>query len=218
MQKQLVKIIIEGTDNANTRGIALALSQSPRLIDEKGYWPYTTVISTKWGNFKDFPWGENLIEFEPTEEDQAMKKYSVWARLIELQGNYNWIIDRFHISTQQYQLQFNNHNCDFNWLEERLLELGFHLILVTQSAESVTRSIANQEINNKNDEVDKVIQKQDLLRKIVSKSVLPRLELDISEMNIQETAESIIDWFESVSSYTQPEEMRINKIFLPSCS
>jgi hypothetical protein len=209
MQKHLVKIIIEGIDQANTKGIALALSESPRLIDETSYRRYTSVISTKWGNFYDFPWGKNLVDFEPTEEDQAMKNYGVWVRLIELQRNYNWIIDRFHISTQQYQLQRNNHKCDFNWLEERFQNLGFHLVLVTQNADIVTRTIESHK---------KVKQAQDLLRKISSESLLPRLELDISEMNIQEIIESISGWYESVSSCSEAEDTPSSKIFLPSCS
>ena len=98
-----VKIIIEGTDYANTKGIALGLSESHQLVDDIGYQRYTTVISTKWGNFKDFPWGKNLIAFDPNEKDQAMKNYGVWTYLIEVQGNYNWIIDCFHISAQVYQ-------------------------------------------------------------------------------------------------------------------
>ena len=106
MQNQCVKFIIEGTNYANTKGIATALSNKSKISGQTGYQRYTTGISAKWGNFNDFPWFINLIEFDPAEEVQAMKNHGVWARLIKLQDDYNWIIDRFNISTQQYPLQY----------------------------------------------------------------------------------------------------------------
>jgi len=217
MQDRNVKIIVEGTDFANTKNIALALSEHPPLVSQSGYFPYTTVISAKWGNFRDFPWGKGLIDFDPIAENQAMKNYAIWVRLIELQGNYNWIIDRFHISTQRYQLQCNHNLCDFNWLEERLLKLGFHLVHIAQNEEALRRAIKRQKTINAEGDVETILQEQELLRKIVSKSKLPTLALDISEMSVQETIGNITDWFQKVNSNTHPENQQQEKIFLPSC-
>jgi hypothetical protein len=146
-----------------------------------------------------------------------LKNYGIWTRLIELQRHFNWIIDRFHISTQQYQIQHNENECDFNWLEERFLKLGFHLVYVSQSAEALESIITNQGITDINFEFEQVIHQQDILRDIASQSVLPTLELDISRMAIQDTVNNIVDWFEEVSSYTPPEHSPLDKIFLPSC-
>ena len=72
MSKGPAKIIIEGTEFANYKAIALAMSEYPELIGQKEDHKFTTVISAKWGNFRDFPWGENLVEFEPCEVNQVM--------------------------------------------------------------------------------------------------------------------------------------------------
>ena len=158
-----------------------------------------------------------MIDFDTDEEELALKNYGIWTRLIELQRHFNWIIDRFHISTQQYQIQHNNNECDFNWLEERFLKLGFHLVYVYQSAEAMESKMVNLGLPDIKDEIEKLILEQDLLQEITSKSVLPTLELNISEKDIQETVDNIVDWFEEVSSYTPPEHSPLDKIFLPSC-
>jgi hypothetical protein len=77
-----------------------------------------------------------LINFEPGEEAMAMETYRTWARLFELQQYYSWIIDRFHISTQVYQIRERGKYFDFTWLEERLLPLGFRLVHCTRQADS----------------------------------------------------------------------------------
>jgi len=217
MQTQYVNIIIEGLSFTNTKSIALALSEYPRLVGKMGYQRYTAVISSKWGNFKDFPWGKNLISFDPIDEDQAMKNYGVWMRLIELQRHYNWIIDCFHLSSQQYQIQNNNNKCDFLWLENRLLNLGFHLVHLVQNDTVLESIITSRDDVNINHRLDQVIRERDLLRRLVSNSVLPTLNLDISEMDVGDTIDNITDWYEEVSGYTQPEHQPLEKIFLPSC-
>ena len=218
MSKGPAKIIIEGIEYTNSKSIALALSEYPQFVGPKEDHRFTTVISAKWGNFRDFPWGKGLIDFAPSEEKQVMKKYGTWAHLIELQGYYNWIIDRFHISAQCYQKQCNDHVCEFKWLEERFLKLGFHLVHVTQNSEAIERAIENQKIDNSKNRLEQIIKEQDLLRTIASKSILPKIELDISEMGVQEAVENITDWYEEVYSYTEVDNPETDKIFLPSCS
>ena len=218
MHKGPARIIIEGTSFANTQDIALALSKYPPFIGQKENHRYTTVISAKWGNFRDFPWGKDLIDFDPSEEQQAMKNYGTWVRLIEMQGLYNWIIDRFHVSTQQYQLQNNNNGCDFGWLEERFLKLGFHLVYVVQNEEALRKAIKNRERMNFADDIEAIAKEQNQYREIVKKSILPTLELDISMMSIQEAVGNISDWYDEIYSYTVPEYTEQEKIFLPSCS
>ena len=97
----------------------------------------------------------------------------------------------------------------FYWLEERFLKSGFHLIYVTLRTATLARIMSNQDI-------DRFVQEQDMLRKIASKLLLPKLELDISEMDIQETSENIGNWYEEVSSYTKPEDPQPDKFFLSS--
>ena len=105
MQDLRPRIIIEGTDFAGTKEIAIALSKHPRIVGRSWERCFTSVISAKWCSFTEFPWGDKLIDFTPEEEAQAMQNYRTWVSLIELQRHTGWIIDRFHLSTCQYQLQ-----------------------------------------------------------------------------------------------------------------
>ena len=72
-----------------------------------------------------------------------METYQTWVRLFELQRYYSWIIDRFHISTQMYQLRRYGKHYDFSWLEERLLPLGFRLVFCNRTPESFAAARAS---------------------------------------------------------------------------
>ena len=60
--------------------------------------------------------------------------------MFELQRYYSWVVDRFHLSTQAYQLQTYGKCPDFDWLEDRLLPLNFRLIFLTRSPDSFARA------------------------------------------------------------------------------
>ena len=77
-----------------------------------------------------------LVNFEPHEEQQAIETYETWAKMFELQRYYSWIVDRFHISTQTYQLRHYGIRYNFKWLENRLLALGFRLVFCTRSVDT----------------------------------------------------------------------------------
>ena len=137
---------------------------------------------------------------------------------MEMQRLYHWIIDRFHITTQGYQLRTHDHVCDFTWLEGRLLKLGFHLIHLVQNESAIQQSISSRGDVNGGVKTGTALQAQETAQAIVSKSILPKYELDISELTIPEAVISITDWYEEVSPYTSPDHQEPDKIFLPSCS
>ena len=64
-----------------------------------------------------------------------------------------------------------------------------------------------------NQDIDGFVQEQEMLQKIASKLLLLKLELDI-----QETSENIVNWYEEISSYTKPEDLQPDNFSLPSCS
>ena len=217
MPNQTAKIILEGTSWADTRGTALRLRENPRLVGQIGYNRYSTVISAVWGNFKDFPWGKGLVDFNPADETQAMANYNVWLRLIELQGSYNWILDRFHLTTQCYQRLYHDFHCDFKVLETRLMKLGFHLVYLTQSEPALMSAFQAQGSPADRLKIMEVLKTQELMGQLVERSILPTLSLDISGMEPRETDENIIDWLEEVGHYTPPEKTPVDKLFLPTC-
>lgn len=113
-----------------------ALNEHPRIVGPRKYRYHSPLISAEWCAFTNVPWGRGLVNFDPSEEALALETYRTWVRLFELLRYYSWIVDRFHISTQAYQLQAHAKKYDFGWLEERLLPLGFRIVLCTRAPES----------------------------------------------------------------------------------
>lgn len=195
------KIILEGTRLTLKTEIAFALNEHPRIVGPRKYRYHSPLISAEWCAFTNFPWGRGMINFEPPEEARAMEAYHTWTRLIELLPYYSWIVDRFHISTRVYQWQAHGKNYDFHWLEERLARLGFHLVFCTRSAESFAKAREERLKVSGNpaqyDNLQIFIEEQELMRRFVAESTLPKMELDISDGNVAAAAGRIADWLEA---------------------
>lgn len=201
MNKKLCpKIILEGTRLTLKTEIAFVLNEHPRIVGPRKYRYHSPLISAEWCSFTNYPWGRGLINFAAEEEALAMETYQTWARMFELQRYYSWIIDRFHISTRAYQLKNRARDYRFEWLEQRLLPLGFHLIFVTRSPESFEAArIERLEVSgnpSQYDDLNIFMEEQELINELVAESMLPTLYLDVSDNNVHRAAESIADWLE----------------------
>lgn len=212
MQDLRPRIIIEGTPYARTKEIALALSKHDRIVGRSWERCFTTVISAQWCSFTKFPWGDKLIDFKPEEEAQAMQNYRTWVSLMELQRHTGWIIDRFHLSTCQYQLEHYRAEYDFDWLEARLQKICFHQVLVTQEPQALRAAINR---SSHPGEADRLLQQQDTLRQLASASLLPTIEIVVSQHDPQSTADQIADWIESVGGNIPPADYAIEGVILP---
>ena len=201
MSKLTPKIILEGTRLTFKTEIAFELNEHPRIVGPRKYRYHSPLISAEWCAFTNFPWGRGPIDFEPQEESLAMETYATWARMFELQRYYSWIVDRFHISTRAYQLQTYHKDYDFRWLEERLAPLNFRMVLLTRSPESFAAAREERLKVSGNpsqyDNLDVFIEQQELMRRLVRESLLPVLEVDISDNSIPAAVERIADWMES---------------------
>ncbi|MGW8250922.1 MAG: hypothetical protein ACWGO1_09790 [Anaerolineales bacterium] len=203
------KVILEGTRLTFKTEIAFTLNEHPRFVGPRKYRYHSPLISAEWCAFTNYPWGRGPINFLPEEESQAIETYQTWARLFELQRYYSWIIDRFHLSTRAYQLQTYGTDYRFRWLEQRLKPLGFHLVLVTRSPESFTNARAERLKVSGNpgqyDDLQVFVREQELLRRLASESMLPMLELDISDGDVSRAAECIVDWMQASRGLWYPE-------------
>ncbi len=210
MPKLCPKVILEGTRLTFKTEIAFALNEHPRVVGPRKYRYHSPIISAEWCAFTNFPWGRGLINFEPEEEERALETYRTWLRLFELLPYYSWIVDRFHISTRLYQLQARGKDYDFAWLEERLLPLGFRLIFCTRTPESFAAARAMRLAVSGNpaqyDDLARFVAEQDLLRRLVSQSRLPTLELDLSDNDVPRAADRIADWLEATGGLWAPPE------------
>jgi hypothetical protein len=90
---------------------------------------------------------------------------------------------------------------DFRWLEQRLLPLGFRLVLVSRSPESFQAARAERlKVSGKPDQYDDLgifIEEQALMRRLVAESLLPWTEIDISDNNVPRATDAVADWLEA---------------------
>jgi hypothetical protein len=201
MPKMCPKVILEGTRLTFKTDIAFALNEHPRVVGPRKYRYHSPLISAEWCAFTNVPWGRGLINFAPEEEALAMETYATWVRLFELQRYYSWIVDRFHISTQAYQLREHGKQYDFTWIEERLLPLGFRLVLCERSPESFESARAERLKVSGNpsqyEDLQAFVAEQELIRKLAAGSKLPTLRVDVSNNSVRDAADRIADWLES---------------------
>lgn len=194
------KIILEGTRLTHKTDIAFALNEHPRIVGPRKYRYHSPLISAEWCAFTNFPWGRGLINFAPEEEALAMETYRTWMKLFELQRYYSWIIDRFHLSTQAYQIQARNLRYDFRWLEDRLLALNFRLVFCFRTPDSFAGARTDRlKVSGKPsqyDNLDLFVREQDLMKSLVRDSRLTSLWVDVSDDNIPRAVETIADWLE----------------------
>jgi hypothetical protein len=195
------KIILEGTRLTHKTDLAFALNEHPRIVGPRKYRYHSPLVSAEWCAFTDVPWGRGLINFAPEEEAMAMETYRTWVRLFELQRYYSWIVDRFHLSTRVFQLASRGVAYDFGWLEERLVTLGFHVVLCTRPAATFEAARAERlPVSGKPSQYDDLgafVREQELFLRLARESKLPRLELDVSDGNTARACERIADWMQS---------------------
>ena len=198
MPKLCPKVILEGTRLTLKTEIPFRLNEHPEFVGPRQYRYHSPLVSAEWCGLTNEPWGRGLINFRPEEAGRAIEAYHTWVRLFELLPYYSWVIDRFHLSTRAYQLREHKVDYDFNWLDQRLAALGFHLVLCTRRADSFAAAREDRlKISGKPSQYDnltKFIQEQDTLRILASQSTLPRLEVDISDSDVPAAAERIVAW------------------------
>ena len=203
MSKLCPKIILEGTRLTHKTDIAFALNENPRVVGPRKYRYHSPLISAEWCTFSNEPWGRGLINFEPQEEELAIETYETWAKMFELQRYYSWLIDRFHISTQMYQLRRYGIRYDFKWLEVRLKLLGFRLVFCTRTPDSFEAARAERLQISGNpaqyNSLQSFIEEQELMHQLIGESILPSLTLDISDNNVPKAVEKIADWLEQTN-------------------
>ena len=200
MPKLCPKLILEGTRLTYKTDIAFALNEHPRIVGPRKYRYHSPLISAEWCAFTNVPWGRGLINFQPQEEELALETYRTWVHLFELLRYYSWIIDRFHISTQAYQLRRYGKHYDFKWLKDRLRPLGFRLVFCTRIPASFEAARAERLKVSGNpkqyDDLNIFINEQELLGELVTNSTLPALTVDVSDNNVSNVVEKIADWLE----------------------
>ena len=213
MSKRCPKIILEGTRLTLKTELAFALNEHPRIVGPRKYRYHSPLVSAEWCAFTNVPWGRGLINFDPDEEALALETYRTWIRLFELQRYYSWIVDRFHISTQMYQMREHHKQYDFSWLDDRLRRLGFHLVFCTRSPSSfeAARDERLKVSGNPSQYTDLAvfIEEQECLQALVQASTLPTYTLDVSDNDVPGAVEEIADWLEQTGGLYMSEGISV---------
>lgn len=204
------KIILEGTHLTLKTDIAFALAEHPRIIGCRKHRWHVPLVSSEWETRSDSqPTKENpgrsLIDFNLHDEPWAMEGYHTWARIFELHRDYYWIVDRFHISTRSYQLVHTGRDFRFEWLEERLSALNFHMVHCVRLPETFEAARAERLKYSENltryDDLQKFVAEQELMRRLMSESLLPTLEVDVSDNDVDRVASTVLDWVENTGGF-----------------
>jgi hypothetical protein len=202
------KLILEGTRLTHKTDLAFALNEHPRIVGPRKYRYHSPVISGEWCAFTNVPWGRGLVNFAADEEALAMETYATWVRLFELQRYYSWIVDRFHVSTIVWQRQHRQRDHDFRWLEERLRPLGFRIVLCTRRPDSFAAARDERLKVSGNpsqyDDLSPFLAEQEAMRLVVARSLLPVLELDLSDDDVPAAAGRVADWLEATGGLAAP--------------
>ena len=203
------KLILEGTRLTGKTDIALTLNEHPRIVGARKYRYHSPIVSAEWSGFTKAPWGSSLINFEPHDEPIVLETYRTWAKLFELYKYYSWIIDRFHISTQAHRLLYADKRYDFNWLERRLVKLGFRLVFCWRKPESFEaardRRLKISSNPSQYDDFTIFIREQEVVQEFVDASLLPKLVVDVTDSRVDRIVTHIADWLEATGGLTAPE-------------
>jgi hypothetical protein len=201
------KIILEGTRLTHKTDLAFALNEHPRIVGPRRYRYHAPLISAEWCGFSDTPWGRGLVNYAPEEEGRAFETYATWARLFELLPHYSWVVDRFHLSTLAWQ-NAAGRRPDFGWLEDRLLPLGFHVVLCTRRADTFEEARASRLTVSGNpgqyDDLQAFVREQDLLRRLAERSTLPVLEIDMTDGELDRACALVADWMTETGGLWAP--------------
>ena len=94
-------------------------------------------------------------------------------------------------------------------MEEKLLPLNFRIVFCTRSPESFEAAREERLKVSGNpsqyDDLRPFIEQQELMRELITKSILPSLTLDISDNNITAAVEKVADWLEETNGLYMPD-------------
>jgi hypothetical protein len=206
MSKLCPKIILEGTRLTGKTEIAFDLNEHPRIVGQRRYRYHSPIVSAEWCGFTNTPWGRGLINFGDDETGLAMETYATWARLFEQLRYYSWIVDRFHLSTRVWQQVHRERILDFRWLEERLVAIGFRIVLCVRDPASFAAARSERLSVSGNpsqyDDLAAFVHEQELFERAASESLLPTLRIDVTDGDRKRVCEEIADWLEETGGLT----------------
>jgi hypothetical protein len=215
------KVIVEGTRMTHKTDLAFSLNEHPGFVGRRKYRYHSPIISAEWGGLENKAWGQSPITFDKLHERRALETFELWIQLIEHLPYLSWIIDRFHHSALMYQNLYNYKHYDLDWIEERLLPLGFRLVLCYR--EPLTFGKAREERlkisgnPSQYDNLERFSREQDELLRLFERSKLPKLIVDATDDDVGRMTELVVDWFKMKSIGRSEGAVRIEPGLILPC-
>lgn len=195
------KILLEGTHLTRKTDIAFALAEHVDVIGHRKRRWHIPLISAEWQTRSDrqptkSEPGRSLIDYWESDIAWAADTYDTYVRLLELNPDYYWIIDRFHISTISHQKIAYGHDVDLAWVDQRLAALGVVLVHCRRDPNSFYAAREHRLTYSENphnyDDLDAFAREQELMAAIVAGSKMATYTVDVTDGDIDRIAAEII--------------------------
>ena len=107
-----------------------------------------------------------------------------------------------------HQKKYNGKSYDLQWIEERLLSLGFHLVFCYRDPDSFYQAREKRlEVSGNPSQYDDLsifIEEQEMFSEIIAHTILPKITLDVTGKDIDELSHIIADWLEKSGGLYTP--------------
>lgn len=195
------KILLEGTHLTRKTDIAFALAEHVDVIGHRKRRWHIPLISAEWQTRSDrqptkSEPGRSMIDYWESDNAWAAEAYETYVRLLELNRDYYWIIDRFHISTISYRKLAYGHDVDLSWVDQRLAALGAVLVHCRRDPHSFAAAREHRLTYSENphnyDDLDAFIREQELMAAIVAGSNMATCTVDVTDGDVDRIAAEIV--------------------------
>lgn len=204
------KILLEGTHLTRKTDVAFALAEHRAIVgDRKRRW-HIPLISSEWETrSREHPTkanpGWSMIDYPVADESWAMECFETYVRLLELNRDYYWVVDRFHISTIAYQRLVHGHEVDLSWVDQRLAALGFTLVHLTREPDTFPDArkhrLTYSENPDRYDDLDKFVKEQECMVELVGSSAIRSATIDVSDGDVDRVSDEIIAWVQEIGAF-----------------
>jgi hypothetical protein len=209
------KIILEGTHLTKKTDVAFALAEHVDIVGHRKRRWHIPLISSEWETLSDEqptkanP-GRSMIDFQDGDEPWVFECFDTYTRLLELNRDYYWIIDRFHISTIAHQRLNHGKRLDLSWVDDRLAAIGCVLIHLSRSPDTFSEArrerLRYSENPHRYDDIDLFLREQDLMADLIHSSAIRSTTVDVSDGDVPRIAQQILDWCKIEGLFYRPEK------------
>ena len=204
------KILLEGTHLTRKTDVAFALAEHVEIVGHRKRRWHIPLISAEWETRSDkqptkAEPGRSMIDFLDRDEPWMYECYEAYVRLLELNRDYYWIVDRFHISTIAFQRQMRQRHVELDWVDRRLARLGFVLIHLWRRPDTFEEARAHRltysENRHRYEDFSIFAEEQHIMSELVSRSAMTARRIDVSDGDVPRIAQEVIDWVKAIGAF-----------------